>query len=299
MIFSWAAAPQPLMGFKMKIVRTLFTIAFIGVISSLSSSKSNSSSSSSSSFSSSSRSPMSQNKNTILNPAGRLQGDQPVSLVGQDSRTTSVPTLHRQLWFTLAHYRKVSDFPWCVRRPFVRWFARWTCGARAEWQGGKWAKSTLFFEVSFSSSPTILRRSWARATSTENSRFSVHQAGDLFQLLQHVTLEVPVVTELHERIVKPGVLLQLFSGPTFLFPRTRRSSVGLACLHWCWLHVSFQRQRKSKTNEITEPELKVYTHICCSGFDVDAWWWSRCQWHRGNYVSLVWGCTASEATWCG
>ena len=30
-------------------------------------------------------------------------------------------------------------------------------------------------------------------------------------------------------------------------------------------------KRKSKTNEITEPELKVYTHIWCSGFHVDAW----------------------------
>ena len=38
----------------------------------------------------------------------------------------------------------------------------------------------------------------------------VHQADTFFQLLQHVRLEVPVLTELHERFVKPGVLLQLY-----------------------------------------------------------------------------------------
>ena len=45
---------------------------------------------------------------------------------------------------------------------------------------------------------------------------SVHQAGELFQLLQHVILEVPSLTELPERYMK---LLQLCQGahlPPFL-----------------------------------------------------------------------------------
>ena len=42
---------------------------------------------------------------------------------------------------------------------------------------------------------------------------SVHQAGELFHLLQDVMLEVPHLTELPERFMKHGVLLQLFHGP--------------------------------------------------------------------------------------
>ena len=47
---------------------------------------------------------------------------------------------------------------------------------------------------------------------------SVHLAGELFQLFQDVRLEVPFLTELHEHFMKPGVLLQLFQGPTFPSP---------------------------------------------------------------------------------
>ena len=36
---------------------------------------------------------------------------------------------------------------------------------------------------------------------------SVHQAGELFQLLQHVKLEVTFLAELHERFVTPGGVL--------------------------------------------------------------------------------------------
>ena len=41
---------------------------------------------------------------------------------------------------------------------------------------------------------------------------SVHQAGELFQLVQDVRLEVPFLTELRERFMKRGVLRQLFQG---------------------------------------------------------------------------------------
>ena len=41
----------------------------------------------------------------------------------------------------------------------------------------------------------------------------VDQGCELFQLLHHVRLDVPVLTELQERVVKPGV----FSEPTFPF----------------------------------------------------------------------------------
>ena len=47
---------------------------------------------------------------------------------------------------------------------------------------------------------------------------SVHQADELFQLLQHVILEVPFLTELEERFMKPGVFLQLFQGPHLPLP---------------------------------------------------------------------------------
>ena len=59
------------------------------------------------------------------------------------------------------------------------------------------ARSTFDFEMSFSSSPAILRRSLGRRTSPEDSILSVHEAGELFQRLQHVRLEVPALTELH------------------------------------------------------------------------------------------------------
>ena len=47
---------------------------------------------------------------------------------------------------------------------------------------------------------------------------SVHQADAFFQLLQHVILEVPFLTELPERFMKPAVLFQLFQGPHLPLP---------------------------------------------------------------------------------
>ena len=43
---------------------------------------------------------------------------------------------------------------------------------------------------------------------------SLHQEGELFQLLQHVSFP----TELHESFQKPGVLLQLFQGTHLTIP---------------------------------------------------------------------------------
>ena len=63
------------------------------------------------------------------------------------------------------------------------------------------ARSTFDFEMSFSSSPTILRRSLGRSADDVRRRLAIlsaHEAGEMFQRLQHVRLEVPVLTELHE-----------------------------------------------------------------------------------------------------
>ena len=47
---------------------------------------------------------------------------------------------------------------------------------------------------------------------------SVHQAGELFQLHQHLIFEVPFLTELPERFIKPGELLLLVQGPNLPLP---------------------------------------------------------------------------------
>ena len=44
---------------------------------------------------------------------------------------------------------------------------------------------------------------------------SLHQAGELSQLLLHARFEVPFLTKFHERVMKPWIFLQLFQGPTF------------------------------------------------------------------------------------
>ena len=85
------------------------------------------------------------------------------------------------------------------------------CGFKAEWQGGKRTRSILDMEVSFSSSTTILRSLAHGGHPSKYRGTAVHQAGELFQLFQHVILEVPFLTELPERFMKPGVLLQDFS----------------------------------------------------------------------------------------
>ena len=54
----------------------------------------------------------------------------------------------------------------------------------------------------------VLRRSLGRMTFTEVSQ--LYQTGELFCLLQHMMLEVPVIAELLERFVKLGVLLPFF-----------------------------------------------------------------------------------------
>ena len=65
----------------------------------------------------------------------------------------------------------------------AQWFPPWIYGYRANWQWGRRAGSPLYLLVSFWSSPNILRSSVVRMTYTEDSRLSVYQTRELFQLL--------------------------------------------------------------------------------------------------------------------
>ena len=122
--------------------------------------------------------------------------DQPVSLVTQHRRTTPVPTLHPQSLSNLAHYRGMEV-----------WLQNRMAGRKASQ-----------VDLRFGSEFLVLNHDLAQEFGTETVHrrlavLSVHQAAELFQLLQHVKLEVPFLTELHERFMKPVVLLQLFQGP--------------------------------------------------------------------------------------
>ena len=72
-------------------------------------------------------------------------------------------------------------------------------------------------DLRFGSEFLVLIHDLAQGFGTETVQrrlalLSVHQAGELIQLLQDVRLAIPFLTDLHETI-KPGVLLQLFQGP--------------------------------------------------------------------------------------
>ena len=58
----------------------------------------------------------------------------------------------------------------------------------------------------------------AQLMSNEDSRLCPYiRQSELFHLLQHQRLDIPVITELLEHLVEPGVLLQFFQGSTFPF----------------------------------------------------------------------------------
>ena len=96
----------------------------------------------------------------------------------------------------------------------TRWFISWRCGFKAE-TGRKASQDDLRFESEF----LVLTHDLAQEFGTEAVHrrlaiLSVHQAGELFQLLQHVKRDsIPFLTELPERFIKLDFLLQLFQGP--------------------------------------------------------------------------------------
>jgi len=95
-------------------------------------------------------------------------------------------------------------------------FTRCTCGVKAEWQGGKHARSTL--EVNFRTHPQSCAGVWPGQLHRKLAILSVRQAGELFQLLQRMRLDVHVTNELHELFVKPGVLVQLIQATHTALP---------------------------------------------------------------------------------
>ena len=94
------------------------------------------------------------------------------------------------------------------------------CGFKAEWQGGRRARSTLRLGSEFL---VLAHHLSAQQLGTDNvyrrlSTLSVHQACELFQLRQHLRLDIPVIANLPEGSVKPWVLLYLYQGPHLPLP---------------------------------------------------------------------------------
>ena len=78
-------------------------------------------------------------------------------------------------------------------------------------------------DIRFGSQFLVLTHDLAQKFGTEAVHqrlavLSVHQAGELFKLLQDVGLEVPFLTELQEDVMKLGVLIQLVQGSPLSFP---------------------------------------------------------------------------------
>ena len=87
------------------------------------------------------------------------------------------------------------------------WLQSWVAGRKASQ-----------VDLRFGSEFLVLIHDLAQGFGTEAVHrrlavLSVHQAGELIQLLQDVRLEIPFLTELQKQFMKPGVLLQLFQGP--------------------------------------------------------------------------------------
>ena len=82
--------------------------------------------------------------------------------------------------------------------------------------GRKASQVDLRFESEF----LVLTHDLAQEYGTEGvhrrlSVLSIHQAGELFQLLQDVRLDIPFITELQNFFMTSGFLLQPDQGPTF------------------------------------------------------------------------------------
>ena len=101
----------------------------------------------------------------------------------------------------------------CLFNKATRRFNRWRCCFKAGWLGGRQARSTLGLEVSFSSSPMILRRGFG--TEAVHQRLAVLSV--LSQLLHDVRLEIPLLIELHETLWNLGFFWVQLSGLLLCF----------------------------------------------------------------------------------
>ena len=93
-----------------------------------------------------------------------------MSLITQHRMTTPVPTLHLRSVSTFDHHGRDLIFPgWIRQHTYIRLHSGSPAGDVASKQsgreGGRRARSTLDLDVSFSSSPTILRRNSSQAFS--------------------------------------------------------------------------------------------------------------------------------------
>ena len=133
-----------------------------------------------------------------------------MSLIGEGRRNTQVPTLHLQSFPSLAHRPRILAFPgWVLQIACIMQRGGSHAGRVISKQSVKEESEP---DVRHGSEYFVLPHHLAQQFGTGDVHrrlaiLSVHQAGELIQLLQHVTLEVSVHTELYERFVKPGVLL--------------------------------------------------------------------------------------------
>ncbi len=133
-----------------------------------------------------------------------------------------VPALHRQSISALAHLRRILLF----QDGFVSSLLQDNAMVRTlnvQLQSRMTARKTHQVDLRLGREFLILPHHLAMMTSTEDSKFC--QTGELFQLFQHVRLEVPVLTELLERVVNYGVLLLLSQGIHLPLPFERIGAV--------------------------------------------------------------------------
>ena len=151
----------------------------------------------------------------------------------------------------------------------TRWFNRWRCGFKAEWQGGSRTRSILDLGVSFSFSPTNLRRGLARRPSIEDSRCFPY----IVQMNSSNCFS-PRYTRFHSSpscrnaLWNLGWFSRFFNGPTFpipfegtgavfsneyIHPKKRRTVVF--CKGYCEL------REVNKLSIFPWPDILVYSQL--------------------------------------